>query len=86
MTYCKARLEDYVSACGSQRAAALKIGVSESTLSLILGGKRSLLPEHAARIEADSSAFRADDLLPEVVFVRSQGGRIVAYQKPLEAA
>lgn len=72
---------DFVTWAETQRRAAEMIGLSESMVSLILSGKRPLLPEHAIRAErASSGLYRADDLLPEAEFVRSEAGEVVGYQ------
>lgn len=72
---------DFVAWAGTQRRAAELIGISESMVSLILSGKRPLLPKHVIRIErASDGLFRADDLLPEVLFVRDEGGEVTGYE------
>lgn len=73
--------QDFVAWVGTQRQAAEMIGLSESMVSLILNGKRPLLPEHAIRAErASEGLFRADDLLPEAQFTRDEQGEVTGYQ------
>jgi DNA-binding transcriptional regulator YdaS (Cro superfamily) len=77
---------DFVAWAGSQRAAAEILGLHESTVSLIVNGKRELQPEHARMAEAKSGGvFRCEMLLPSVDFIR-EGGEVVAYRVSLEAA
>lgn len=65
---------DFVTWAGTQRRAAEMIGLSESMVSLILSGKRALLPKYATRAErASGGLYRADDLLPDAEFVRENG-------------
>lgn len=72
---------DFVTWAETQRRAAELIGLSESMVSLILNGKRPLLPEHAIRAErASGGLFRADDLLPEAQFTRDDNGEVIGYE------
>ena len=72
---------DFVTWAGTQRNAASLIGLSESMVSLILNGKRSLLPEHAVRIErATEGLYRADDLCKGVTFTRNAAGQVTGWQ------
>jgi DNA-binding transcriptional regulator YdaS (Cro superfamily) len=72
---------DFVTWAETQRRAAELIGLSESMVSLILNGKRPLLPDHAIRAErASNGLFRADDLLPEAQFTRDDSGEVTGYQ------
>lgn len=72
---------DFVTWAETQRRAAELIGLSESMVSLILSGKRPLLPEHAIRAErASGGLFRADDLLPEAEFIRDADGKVTGHQ------
>jgi DNA-binding transcriptional regulator YdaS (Cro superfamily) len=71
---------DFVAWAETQRRAAEMIGLSESMVSLILSGKRSLLPEHAIRAErASKGLYRADDLLPDAEFVRDARGEVTGW-------
>jgi len=84
MTFCKAAnadpIRDFVSWAGTQRAAAQLIGVDESTMSLILAGKRKFQPAHAVSIEAVTGGlFRCNDLMPGIDFVRDDLGAIVGW-------
>ncbi len=77
---------DFVSWVGTQRAAAEKIGLSESMVSLILKGERALLPDHAIAAErAGVGLFMADDMLPSIEFVRDPQGAITSYCIRVEA-
>jgi DNA-binding transcriptional regulator YdaS (Cro superfamily) len=77
---------EFVAWAGSQRAAADLLGLHESTVSLIVNGKRELQPEHARAAELRSGGvFRCEMLLPQVDFIREQG-QVVAYRVSLEAA
>jgi DNA-binding transcriptional regulator YdaS (Cro superfamily) len=72
---------DFVTWAETQRRAAEMIGLSESMVSLILSGKRPLLPDHAIRAErASGGLYRADDLLPEIVFTRDEAGEVTGYE------
>lgn len=72
---------DFVTWAETQRRAAELLGLSESMVSLILSGKRNLLPEHAIRAErASGGLYRADDLLPDVQFTRDESGEVTGYQ------
>jgi len=72
---------DFVTWAETQRRAAALIGLSESMVSLILNGKRKLLPEHAVRIErATGGLYRADDLCKGVVFTRDADGGVTGWQ------
>lgn len=74
---------DFVEWAGTQKRAAELAGMSESLVSRILSGERPLLPEHAARIErATDGLYRADELLPDVTFIRS-GGAVTGHVVPL---
>lgn len=80
-------IKDFVTWAGTQRAAAELIGMDESTMSLILAGKRNFLPQHATAIEtATSGVFRCEDLIPAVNFVRDDLGAVVGWVTPAEAA
>lgn len=71
---------DFVTWADTQRRAAEMIGLSESMVSLILSGKRALLPEHAIRAErASEGLYRADDLLPNTEFVRDARGDVTGW-------
>lgn len=77
---------DFVTWADTQRRAAELIGLSESMVSLILSGKRSLLPDHAIRAErASDGLYRADDLLPDVEFVRDEGGTVTGWHVRAQA-
>lgn len=72
---------DFIAFIGTQKAAGEAIGLSESMVSLIVNGKRPLLPEHAIRVErASDGLFKADNLLPEVEFTRGESGDVTGYQ------
>jgi len=72
---------DFVTWAETQRRAAELLGLSESMVSLIVSGKRPLLPDHAIRAErASGGLFRADDLLPEVIFTRNERGEVIGYE------
>lgn len=72
---------DFVTWAETQRRAAEMLELSESMVSLILSGKRPLLPEHAIRAErASGGVFKADDMLPEVIFTRDERGDVTGYQ------
>lgn len=74
------RFPDFVAWAGTQKQAASLIGLSDSMVSLILKGERSLLPEHAIAAErASGRLFRADDILPDVEFMRDADGEITSY-------
>lgn len=71
---------DFVAWAGTQKRAADLIGLSPSTVSLILSGERNLLPEHAIAAErASGGLYRADEMLPTVEFIREPGGQIASY-------
>ena len=71
---------DFVTWAETQRRAAEMIGLSESMVSLILSGKRALLPEHAIRAErASGGIYRADDLLPDAEFLRDERGDVTGW-------
>lgn len=71
---------DFVTWAETQRKAAALIGLSESMVSLILSGKRSLLPEHAIAAErASGGLYRADDLLPDTDFTRNDKGEVIGW-------
>jgi DNA-binding transcriptional regulator YdaS (Cro superfamily) len=71
---------DFVSWATTQRRAAELLGLSESMLSLIATGKRSLQPDHAIRAEQVSGGFfRADDLLPDTEFARNEKGEVIGW-------
>ena len=71
---------DFVTWAETQRRAAEMIGLSESMVSLILSGRRNLLPEHAVRAErASGGLYRADDLLPDTEFVRDAQGVVTGW-------
>jgi DNA-binding transcriptional regulator YdaS (Cro superfamily) len=71
---------DFVAWATSQRLAGERIGLSDSMVSLILAGKRPLLPEYAIRAEQVSEGlFRADDLRSDIEFHRDDSGRVVGH-------
>lgn len=71
---------DFVSWAGTQKAAAEKIGLSDSMVSLILKGDRALLPEYAIAAErASGGLYRADEMLPGIEFIRDDEGEITSY-------
>lgn len=75
------RFQDFVTWAGSQRQAAESLSLSDSTVSLILSGKRSLLPQHVVRAEQVSGGlFRAEDLLPDTEFTRNEKGEVIGWQ------
>ena len=76
---------DFVTWAETQRRAAEMIGLSESMVSLILSGRRNLLPEHAVRAErASGGLYRADDLLPSVEFTRDAEGSVSGWHVKAE--
>ena len=78
--------QDFIARAGTQRAAAEQIGIDESTISLILAGKRSLLPHHAIAVDrATDGLFRAETLRPDTTFLRDPEGRITGWIR-VEAA
>jgi DNA-binding transcriptional regulator YdaS (Cro superfamily) len=73
--------QNFVAWAETQRRAAEMIGLSESMVSLILSGKRNLLPEHAMRAErASGGLYRADRLLPDTDFIRNEADEVIAWQ------
>jgi len=74
-------IHSFVTWAETQRRAAEMLGLSESMVSLIVNGKRNLLPEHAISAErASGGLFRADDFLPDTDFVRDEQGVVVGWQ------
>lgn len=72
---------DFVTWAETQRHAADMLELSESMVSLIVNGKRPLLPDHAIRAErASKGLYRADELLPETDFIRNEAGDVVGWQ------
>lgn len=79
-------LADFIAHAGTQRAAAELVGIDESTISLILAGKRALLPRHAIAIDkATGGLFRAEALKPDTTFIRDADGRVTGWVR-VEAA
>jgi DNA-binding transcriptional regulator YdaS (Cro superfamily) len=77
---------DFVEWAKPRSNAAALLGMSESQLSLLLNGKRNLLPEHVIRAEkASSGLFRCEEMLPSVEFVRDDAGEVVGHVVPLVA-
>lgn len=71
---------DFVAWAKTQQRAADMLGLSASMVSLILKGERNLLPEHAISAErASGGLYRADEMLPEVEFLRDADGTITSY-------
>lgn len=77
---------DFVSWTGTQKQAGDLIGLSASMVSLILSGARDLQPEHAIAAErASGGLYRAEEMLPEVEFIRDDKGDIRSYCLRYEA-
>ncbi len=71
---------DFVSWAGTQAQAGKMTGLSASMVSLILSGERTLQPERAIAAErASGGLYRADEMLPEVEFIRDADGQITSY-------
>ena len=71
---------DFVQWAGTQKTAAEMIGLSDSMVSLILKGNRALLPEYAIAAErASGGIYRADEMRPDVEFIRDDEGEITSY-------
>jgi DNA-binding transcriptional regulator YdaS (Cro superfamily) len=72
---------DFVTWAETQRHAADLLDLSESMVSLIVNGKRPLLPDHAIRAErASGGLYRADELLPDTDFIRTESGDVIGWQ------
>lgn len=77
---------DFVNWVGTQKAAAEKIGLSDSMVSLILKGDRALLPEYAIAAErASGGIYSASEMLPDIEFIRDADGAITSYCIRVEA-
>lgn len=75
-------LEQAVKAIGGQAATAKALGLTAGMVWQWVRHKRPLPPEHCPRIEA-LSGVRCEQLLPDIVWTRDQGGQITGYHVPL---